>query len=133
MNTFHLDIVTIYGNFFSDEVESLLVHTDDGDVEILAGHADFLAAVATGRARILKDGKERFASCSGGFISVTKSGVKLVTNTFEFADEIDLNRAKAAKEKAERAIERAKNDREINLAKAKLTRAINRINIAEKK
>lgn len=133
MNTFHLDIVTIYGNFFSDEVESLLVHTDDGDVEILAGHADFLAAVATGRARILKDGKERFASCSGGFISVTKSGVKLVTNTFEFADEIDLNRAKAAKEKAESAIERAKNDREINLAKAKLTRAINRINIAEKK
>ncbi len=133
MNSFHLDIVTIYGNFYSEEVESLLVHTDDGDVEILAGHADFLASVATGRARIIKDGKSRLASCSGGFISVTKSGTKLVTSTFEFADEIDINRAKAAKENAERAIERAISDREITLAKAKLQRAINRINIAQSK
>ena len=133
MNTFHLDIVTIYGNFYSEEVESLLVHTDDGDVEILAGHVDFLASVATGRARIIKDGKSRLASCSGGFISVTKSGVKLVTSTFEFADEIDLNRAKAAKEKAEKAIERARSGKEIAMARAKLQRAVNRISIAEKK
>jgi F0F1-type ATP synthase epsilon subunit len=89
MTPFQLDIVTIYGNHYSEKVESVLVHTDDGDVEILAGHADFLASVATGRARIIKDGNHRLASCSGGFISVTKSGVKLVTTTFEFADEID--------------------------------------------
>lgn len=132
MKAFHLDIVTIYGNYYSEEVESLLVHTDDGDVEILAGHADFLAAVATGRARIIKDGKERLASCSGGFLSVTKSGAKLVTSTFEFADEIDLNRARAAKENAEKTIERATSEKEIALAKAKLGRAVNRINIAGK-
>ncbi len=133
MNTFHLDIVTIYGSFYSDEVESLLVHTEDGDVEILAGHADFLAAVATGRARIIKDGKPRLASCSGGFISVNKKAVKLVCSTFEFADEIDINRAREAKEKAEKRIERATSDKEIALAKAKLARAVNRINIAEMK
>ena len=131
MNTFHLDIVTIYGNYYSEEVESLLVHTDDGDVEILAGHADFLASVATGRARIIKDGKSRLASCSGGFLSVANKAVKLVTSTFEFADEIDLNRAMAAKEKAERRLQRATSEKEIALAKAKIARAINRINIAE--
>ncbi len=131
MNTFHLDIVTIYGSYYSDEVESLLVHTDDGDVEILAGHADFLASVATGRARIIKDGKSRLASCSGGFLSVNNKQVKLVTSTFEFADEIDVNRALAAKEKAEKRIERAASDKEIALAKAKLQRAVNRISIAE--
>ena len=133
MTPFQLDIVTIYGNYYSEKVESILVRTDDGDVEILAGHADFLASVATGRARIIKDGEPRLASCSGGFISVTKSGVKLVTTTFEFADEIDLDRAKAAKDNAERAIEHANSDREITLAKAKLQRALNRINIAERR
>ena len=105
MTPFHLDIVTIHGNSYSAEVESLLVHTDDGDVEILAGHADFLASVAIGRARIVEvGGKERLASCSGGFLSVNKKAVKLVTSTFEFADEIDLNRAIAAKENAERTL-----------------------------
>ena len=134
MTPFHLDIVTVYGNFYSEDVESLLVHTDDGDVEILAGHADFLAAVAIGRARIIEaGGKQRLASCSGGFISVTKKGVKLVTTTFEFADEIDLNRARLAKENAERALERATSDREILLAKAKLQRANCRIGVAESK
>lgn len=132
MTPFHLDIVTIYGAHYSAEVESLLVHTDDGDVEFLAGHADFLASVATGRVRIIEEGgKERFAACSGGFVSVSQKSVKLVSTTFEFADEIDINRAKTAKETAERAIEKATTDREINLAKAKLRRALSRIDVAE--
>ena len=132
MTPFHLDIVTVYGNFYSAEIESLLVHTDDGDVEILAGHADFLASVATGRARIIEaGGKSRLASCSGGFVSVNKKAVKLVCSTFEFADEIDVNRAKTAKENAERAMEKAATDREMALAKAKLQRALSRINVAE--
>lgn len=134
MTPFHLDIVTIYGSFYSGEVESLLVHTDDGDVEILAGHADFLASVAIGRARIIEaGGKERLASCSGGFISVNKKSVKLVTSTFEFADEIDVNRAEAAKENAERALEKATSEREIALAKAKIARAVSRIGVAGSK
>ena len=134
MTPFHLDIVTIYGSFYSGEVESLLVHTDDGDVEILAGHADFLASVAIGRARIIEaGGKERLASCSGGFISVNKKSVKLVTSTFEFADEIDVNRAEAAKENAERALEKASSEREIALAKAKIARAVSRIGVAGSK
>ena len=132
MTPFHLDIVTVYGSFYSAEVESLLVHTDDGDVEILAGHADFLASVATGRARIIEaGGKVRTASCSGGFLTVNKRAVKLVSSTFEFSDEIDLERAVAAKEKAERAIERATDNREIAMAKAKLQRALSRIEVAE--
>ena len=132
MTPFHLDIVTIYGSFYSGEVESLLVHTDDGDVEILAGHADFLGSVATGRVRIIEEGgRKRPASCSGGFISVANKSVKLVTNTFEFADEIDLDRAIKAKENAEKVLERATDTREITLAKAKLRRALSRIDVAE--
>ena len=131
MRTFHLEIVTPDGSAFDGAVVSLLVRTDSGDIEILAGHADFVGALAIGRARIrYEDGSERFASTSGGFITVTREGVKLVATTFEFADEIDVSRAKAAAERAERAISSAKDERDVKIAKAKLARATNRINVA---
>jgi F-type H+-transporting ATPase subunit epsilon len=130
MRQFPLEIVTPDGVMWKGDAESLLVRTHDGDVEILAGHADYIASVATGRARIITGGAERFASTAGGFLSVTREGVKLVAITFEFAENIDLDRAKQARERAEEAISRAKDDRDIALAKAKLKRAISRINIA---
>ena len=133
MKPFHLEIVTPDGAVFDGEAESLLVHTDDGDAEILAGHADYFASVATGRARILTSQGERLASCSGGFLSVNKAAVKLVAITFEFADEIDVQRARLAKERAELAIEKARDERDVRVARAKLARAMSRINIAERR
>ena len=52
MKSFNLKIVTPDGLCFDSEVESLLVRTDDGDVEFLAGHIDYMASLGTGRARI---------------------------------------------------------------------------------
>ena len=133
MKAFQLEIVTPDGCIFSGESESLLIRTDEGDVEILAGHTDYLATLSAGRARIRTSNGDRIGSVSGGFLSVDKSSVKLVATTFEFSDEIDLNRAKAAKERAEEALAKAKNDKDIIVAKAKLQRAISRISVASKK
>ena len=130
MTPYHLEIVTPDGVEFDGNVESLLIKTDDGDVEILRGHSDLIATVATGRARIIVDGKSRYASASGGFLSVKSGEVKLVAITFEFADEIDLNRAEAAKLRAETALSTANSERDEKVAKAKLARAMSRINIA---
>ncbi len=133
MKAFHIEIVTPDGVEYDGEVESLLVRTDDGDVEILAGHTDLLASVGVGRARITVDGKKRFASVNGGFLSVKDGKVRLCAITFEFADQIDLKRAEAAKAKAEAAIKAAKDDRDERIAKAKLARAASRINVASMK
>ncbi|MBQ3489025.1 MAG: ATP synthase F1 subunit epsilon [Clostridia bacterium] len=134
MRTFHLEIVTPDGLAFDGEAESLLVHTTEGDVEILCGHMDYIATVAVGRARVLaKGGESRLASCSGGFLSVTKDHVRLVAVTFEFAENIDEKRALAAKERAEKAVANAKDRRAKQIAEAKLARALNRIHIAKTK
>ena len=132
MRTIHLEIVTHDGLMYDGEAQSLQVHTTAGDIEILRGHTDLIAPVEIGRARILDaDGKARLASCAGGFLSVTKNGARLVTVTFEFAENIDVNRAKAAKERVEQAIANAKNRKDTQLAEAKLASAINRIRISE--
>ncbi len=133
MKPFHIEIVTPDGLVYDGETESLLVRTDTGDVEILAGHTDYVAAIATGRARLLSGGVKRFASVNGGFLSVKNGEVKLVTITFEFADQIDLKRAKAAKERAEAALSTAKSARDERVAKAKLARAVSRIKVSELK
>lgn len=134
MRSFHLQVVTPDGAKFDGMVQSLLLRTDDGDVEILAMHADYAASVGVGRARIKNEaGEDIYASASGGFITVCRGEVKLIATTFELASEIDLNRAKDAAERAKAALDIAKNERDERIAKAKLARAVNRIDIASLK
>ena len=127
MREFKLEVVTPDGTEFSGNAESLLVRTDNGDVEILAGHVDYIASLGSGRARIKADGKELTAASSGGFLTCRGGEVKLAAITFEFTDDIDLDRAKRAKQNAEDALKNARNDKDLKLAKAKLQRAIARI------
>lgn len=133
MREFHLQIVTPDGLIFDGEAEAILVRTDMGDIEIMRGHADYFATLGVGRAKLTAGGEAKEASASGGFVSVKGGEVKLVCTTFEFADEIDLARAKAAKERAEEALRRSEDDKSIRVAKAKLARAISRINVAEQR
>lgn len=133
MKEFRLDIVTPDGLKLSDTVESLLLRTTEGECELLAGHVDFIASVGTGRARIRKDGGDTLASISRGIITVKGGEVTLAAVTFEFADDIDVARAKRAKAEAEERIKNAKDDRALALAEAKLERAIARISVAQMK
>ena len=130
MKEFKLRIVTPDGVKFDGLAESVLVKCASGDVEIMAGHADYFASLATGRTRIIAGGKTMLASSSGGFLSVEGGEVSIVAITLEFSDEIDLERAERAKELAEMKIKDAKDNAALDNAKAKLQRALNRIKIA---
>ena len=133
MRSFKLDIVSPDGSLFSGDAERLLVRTTDGDVEILAGHTDLFATLGVGRVKLTTSEGARFASASGGFLTVKGGSVTLAAITFEFADAIDQERAERAKERAEEAIRTAKDDRALDTAKAKLARAMSRINVSELK
>ena len=113
MSTFHLQIVTPDGGFFDGEAEKLIVRAIDGDVCILARHSPYVTALGTGEARVTIDGKRRRAACAGGMLAVTKDNVRLVATTFEWAEDIDADRAQRAKERAEQLIEKAKDQREL--------------------
>ena len=135
MKDFPLQIVTPDKTVMDGRATSLLIHTKTGDVEILAGHTDLLAALGTGRARIrTTEGTDIFASVSGGFLSVANGGeVRVAATTFELASELDLARAQNAKEAAEQALKEAKSNAEMDRAKAKLARALARISVKSMK
>jgi len=129
MRSFPLEIVTPDGLEFSGEAESILLRTTEGDIELLAGHADLLAALGIGRARIIAGGESKFASLAGGFVLVKSGKAQVVATTFEFAEDIDLARAESAKERAENQLKNARGEKDIKLAEARLKRALNRINV----
>ncbi len=133
MNDLIVRIATPDGEAFSGEAKSILVKTTEGDVQVMRGHTDYFAALGTGRAKLtLLDGTERLAACSGGFITVSSGEVSVLATTFEFSDTIDLARAEEAKENAQAALSASKEHRDIELAKAKLSRALTRISVAGK-
>lgn len=131
MSTFRLQIVTPDGSLFDGEAEALLLRTTEGYVSIRKGHADYLACLGIGMVTVTRDGVPRYAACGGGFLSVEKGEVRLVATTFEYADAIDVDRAELAKQTAQARIASAKEAREIELAKVKLLRALNRLDVAK--
>ena len=131
MKEFHLQIATPDGIEFDGMATSLLVRCESGDIEILCGHADYFGSVGIGKARIKTNDGVRIASCAGGFLSVDKNGARLVTTTFEYAEEINVERAKAAKKAAEEILAKEKDEKAILRAEAKLARSLNRIKVAE--
>ena len=129
MSSFHLQIISMDGQDFDGQAQKILLRTIDGDVEILARHTDYCTAIGMGTARVtMEDGTERKAACIGGMLSVLKGEVKVFPTTWEWSENIDVERAKAAKAKAEELLKNQQLDKEARVrAEAKLYRALVRI------
>ncbi len=129
MNTFSLQIGTPDGLLFDGEVERVKVRSVTGDLAILAGHINYVTALGMGLAYIvLPDGTRREAACIGGMLSVMNGECSVLATTWEWAEDIDRERAQEAKRKAEqRLAQGGLTDKEYRMAQAKLQRALVRI------
>lgn len=134
MKPFALKIVTPDGVRFDGMAEELVVRTTTGDMGILAGHTNCVAPLGMGRATVVIDGKKRYGACIGGMVSVLNSAVSLVSTTFEWAEDIDVNRSKESEARA-RAVLGDKNatNSQLLLAEARLKRALVRQSVAQYK
>lgn len=132
MKNFHLQIVTPDGLFYDGDAQKVIVRTTTGDVCILANHTDYVTPLGMGEARITIDDKVRKGACIGGMISVMKGEVSLVPSTFEWAEDIDVERASRSKEQAEKTLSNAKDRQQQSALEAKLKRALIRLEVAGK-
>jgi F-type H+-transporting ATPase subunit epsilon len=128
-NLYHLQVVSLDGLEYEGEVQKILLRTIDGDVEILARHTNYCTAIGMGTAKVtMEDGQERKAACIGGMLSVMNGEVRVLPTTWEWSEEIDVERAKAAKQKAEERLKDKQLDKEARIrAEAKLYRALVRL------
>ena len=131
MTEFKLKILTPEGVVYDGMAESVIVRTTVGDKGILAKHEPYVAALTIGQAKIRINGTVRIGAVSSGIVEVTKDLTTILAQSFEWSDEIDVDRAEKARALAEERMEQYKDDqRSLDIAEYKLKRAINRINTA---
>ena len=135
MTTFHLTVVTPDGCAFEGQAERIVCRAIDGDIAILAKHGDYCTALGMGEAHIkLEDGTTRRAACMGGMLSMMQGECHLLATTFEWADAIDAERAARSKARAEEMLAQKNLDkRDMELAEARLRRALVRSSVAARK
>ena len=103
MSTFHLKIIAYDKIFYDDEAASVVLPAIDGEVQILTNHEECVVALKTGEVRIgTPKGEMIPAVCGSGFAEVTSDNqVEILVDTIERPEEIDIRRAKEAKERAQ--------------------------------
>ena len=131
--TFFLEIVTPDKNFFSGEVDSVVLITPDGEIGILKGHTPMVVAVAIGPIKITKQGLCLEAVLSEGFMEVTQEKAVILTDSAEWPDEIDINRAKAAELRASERLQSNISKIEYMRSQVALQKALSRLKVTNDK
>ena len=123
-----LEIVTPDRIVYSDDISSLVVRAVDGDIGILPNHAPLIATLKEWPAKLnMLDGTSRFISIAAGFIEVKHNKITILTPAAEVPEEIDYDRAMAAKERAEKRLAQKK-EVDVQRAEDALHRALARLN-----
>ena len=125
----HLDIVSPKRNVFSGEVESIIAPGTEGYFQLLTGHTPFISTLQIGEIRIRKNGRNEYYATSGGFAEVHLNRVSILAETAEAGQKIDLERATAAKRRAEKLLESHEKWVDVDRARLALFRALNRIRV----
>ena len=133
MSTFPLRIGTPDGLLFEGNVERVVCRSIGGDIAILARHCNFCTALGMGEAHvILENGTSRSAACIGGMLTVMDGNCSLLATTWEWKEDINEERALAARKRAEEMIAKGGlTDQEYKMASAKLQRALVRLSVKE--
>ena len=126
-----LDILTPERSVCCVTVDFVIARALDGEVGILGNHAPLVVALDIAPLRYRKDGVEHAVAVSGGFMEVKDNQISVLAPTAETETEIDLARAEAARERAEKRLAAPSPDIDMRRAELALRRAIVRLRIAE--
>ncbi len=130
---FLLEIVTPYGLVVSSRVEEAYIPGSQGDFGVLPGHAPFLTSLRIGELHYRQQNEVHYVSINHGFAEVTTAKTTILTDTAELAGEIDVQRAQAARTRAEEKLRTLSRGEPAFLQEREaLERAQMRIRVAEK-
>ena len=130
--TLQLDVVTPEQTIVSEEVEIVMAPGYFGEFGALRNHIPFLAQLQPGEVKYRKGGQLEVMVVGGGYAEVLPTKVTILATTAERAQDIDLERARAALERAQQRLKEREDELDFLRAEAALQKAIARIRAAEK-
>ncbi|WP_018923165.1 F0F1 ATP synthase subunit epsilon [Salsuginibacillus kocurii] len=131
MQTMNVNVVTPDGRVYDGDVEMVSVRAQSGELGILPRHIPMVAPLAVGAVRLKEGNRIQLVSVSGGFLEVRQEQVTILAEAAELPSDIDVARARAAKERAERRLDAAKQD-DVDFKRAQfaMKRALTRLEVA---
>ena len=129
--SFQLEIITPTQIFSEGQVNYVRAESPDGQFGIMSHHTAATVALGIGEVKVVKNGKEYFYATTGGFADIQPESVLLLLETAELVSDIDVDRAEAAKKRAQGRLNKEK---EVNLQRAKsaINRASNRLKLTKR-
>ncbi len=134
MGKVHLEIVTPEKIMVSQDVDIVVAPGSLGEFGVLEGHVSFLSGIVPGELRYTSDEQTEYLVVTNGFAEVSNDKVSVLVDAAERAQDIDVERAQRAMERANERLARDRGTEDIDFvrAEAALKRAVTRIKVAEK-
>jgi F-type H+-transporting ATPase subunit epsilon len=133
MSPIRLDIVAAERVVFSEEVDIVVAPGVLGELGILPHHAPLMTTLEPGELKVRKGVEEYSVAISGGFLEVRPDRIIILADAAERADEIDIARAEAAKQRAQQRLTHPTPEVDLAQAEAALRRSLARLKVAEKR
>lgn len=134
MSTFLLEVVTPERKVYAQDVNMVVVSGVEGELGILPNHIPLVTPLKIAPITVKKGNTSEYIAVNGGFMEVRKDKVVILAESAELQGDIDVDRARSAKERAEKRLGTAKKD-EIDFRRAEMSlqRAMNRLQTALRK
>ena len=130
--TFRFGILTLQRAFLREEVRFVVAPGQEGVFEILPNHAQYVFALKPGPLRIrTAEDKDKYVAVGRGFLVVQEEETTVLTRSAEQPEEIDVERARRAKDRAEERLRQKSSDVDLARAQAALQRALARLKVAD--
>ncbi|MBM7662466.1 F-type H+-transporting ATPase subunit epsilon [Bacillus mesophilus] len=129
MKTIKVSVVTPDGPVYESDVEMVSTKAQSGELGILPGHIPMVAPLAIGTVRLKKEASTDLVAVTGGFLEVRPDKVTVLAQSAERGTDIDVARAEAAKQRAERRLQDKDANTDVRRAELALQRAMNRLKV----
>jgi F-type H+-transporting ATPase subunit epsilon len=128
----NLEVITPEKLALSEEVDEVVVPGLNGELGILPDHTPLISQLKTGVLTYRQGARSGRMHVSGGFVEVTPDRISVLSDVAEKPEEIDIDRAQRAKERAERRLASRGEDIDFHRAELKLQRAMIRIQVGSR-
>jgi F-type H+-transporting ATPase subunit epsilon len=130
VSTFLLEIVTPERKVYAEQVDMISVKGAEGELGILPNHIPLVTPLKVAPVIVKQNGKNLYIAVNGGFMEVRKDKVVILAESAELPEQIDVDRAKEAKTRAEQRLASKQEHIDFKRAEYALQRAMNRIDVS---
>lgn len=133
MMKLHLEVITPTKIVLSEEVDEITINTANGEIAILPNHIPLLSKLVPGEMKIKNNGKTHYFAVMGGFLEVSKNNISILSDYAVRASDIEVAKAKEAKERAEKIMKDKESNKNFLVAEADLRKALLELKVATKR